>query len=408
MKSKKHILLVTQYFAPENFKSTDLALGLAERGYDVSVLTGIPNYPQGKFYKGYGLFSKRLEVIDGVKVYRSFLIPRGSGSGLMLALNYFSWAFFASLWAVVLALRFKYDAVMVHEPSPITQGIPAIIVKKIRRIPLLFWVLDLWPESLSSAGGVKNRSIINLFTKLTKYIYRQSDKILISSEGFKDSITSKGPFGNKIVYFPNWAEDIFDNKLTENAVIPKLPNGFILMFAGNIGVAQDFKSIMETALLLKNNRDIKFVFIGDGRSKKWVDDFIQKNSLEENCFTLGRYPLEYMPGFFSRADALLVTLKDELIFNLTVPAKIQAYMAAGKPILTMLNGEGSRLVENCGCGLIAGAGDSQTLAENIKQLSLLKQEDLLKMGNKGRVFYKKNFTKSKCLDNLTVIIEDLI
>lgn len=248
MKSKKHILLVTQYFAPENFKSTDLALGLTERGYSVSVLTGIPNYPHGKFYKGYGLFSRRFEVIDGVRIYRSFLIPRGSGSGLMLALNYFSWAFFASLWAIVLALRFKYDAVMVHEPSPITQGIPAIIVKKIRRIPLLFWVLDLWPESLTSAGGVNNKYVIGFFTRLTKYIYKQSDKILISSKGFKASINSKGHFANKIIYFPNWAEDVFDNKLNSNIVLPELPSGFILMFAGNIGEAQDFRSIMGTAI----------------------------------------------------------------------------------------------------------------------------------------------------------------
>lgn len=404
---KKKVLLVTQYFYPEGFKSNDIAFELVKKGYSVSVLTGIPNYPKGKFFSGYGFFKKRVQTINGVKVYRALLFPRGKGSGVFLALNYLSWAFFASFWALFLALFNRYDLVIVHEPSPITQGIPAVIVKKIRKIPLYFWVLDLWPESLVSAGGINNTSIIRFFTKLTKFIYKQSDKILISSKGFKQSILKKGDFENRIVYFPNWAEDVFCgiNK-NRDYKLPSLPQGFIVMFAGNIGEAQDFDSIMQAALLLKDHTEIKFVLVGDGRKREWVNQFIKDNSLENTCYTLGRHPLESMPSFFSYADAMLVTLKDELIFNLTVPAKVQAYMAASKPILTMLNGEGSKLIKECNCGLTANAGDYNLLVNNILTLYKKSNNELKEMGDNGFYYFSQNFTREKCINHLVDLIED--
>lgn len=406
MKGKKRILLVTQYFYPENFKSNDIAFELTKKGYSVSVLTGIPNYPSGKFFKGYGLFRKRIETIQGVKVYRALLFPRLNGSGLFLALNYLSWAFFASIWAIVLALFNHYDSIIVHETSPITQGIPAVFVKKIRKIPIYFWVLDLWPESLVSAGGVKNKTVIKVFTKLTAFLYRESHKILISSKGFKKSILEKGDLKDRIVYFPNWAEDVFTAEtFSKKDKIPDLPKGFRVMFAGNIGEAQDFESIMEAALLLKKREEVKFLFVGDGRKKKWLDSFIEENSLEKTCITYGRYPLTTMPLFFKEADVMLVTLKDELIFNLTVPAKIQAYMASGKPILTMLNGEGSGLIKESGCGLTAKAGDYRRLAYNIESLLRKDEVELERFGSKGATFFENNFSKEKCINNLIDLLQ---
>ena len=205
------ILLVTQYFYPENFKSNDIAFELAKRGYDVTVLTGLPNYPKGKIYKGYGIFKKRKETVNGVKIIRTLVIPRGKGGGMMLALNYISWAVIASFRAFFLALNKKFDTVIVHETSPITQGFPALVIKKIQSIPIYFWVLDLWPESLQSAGGINNRYVLDFFTAVTRLMYRKSDKILISSRGFRQSILEKGDFADKLIYFPNWAEDIFSN-----------------------------------------------------------------------------------------------------------------------------------------------------------------------------------------------------
>lgn len=404
MKSKKKILLVTQYFYPENFKSNDIAFDLKNRGYDVTVLTGIPNYPKGRYNKGYGLFKRRVEEVDGVRIYRAFQTPRFNGSGKFLALNYLSWAFCASLWSLILAIFKRYDCIIVHEPSPITQGIPAILLKKLKKIPLYFWVLDLWPESLISAGNMHNAKILSLFERLVAWTYSNSDKILISSKGFRKSILSKGDFADKIIYFPNWAEDLFTNETVSSIELPDLPEGFTVMFAGNIGEAQDFENIMRAALELRNINKIKFIIVGDGRKLDWVKKFIATHQLENTCKTIGRYPLESMPALFKKSDVMLVTLKDELIFNLTVPAKVQAYMAAKKPIVGMLNGEGNELINDISCGIAVNAGDYIALANAIVEMSKLSLEELSIYGEKGYAYYEQYFTKDKCITHLETII----
>jgi len=399
---KKRILIVTQYFYPENFKSNDLAFELAARGYHVEVLTGLPNYPQGKIFEGYSFFSSRKQIVNGVTVHRAFLIPRGKGGGCRLMLNYVSWAFFASFRALFLSVFNTYDCLIVHEPSPITQGIPAIIVKKLKKIPLYFWIMDLWPESLISAGGVRNKTVISMVNTLVKWIYKHSDTLLISSQGFRDSIVSKGNFAHKIVYFPNWGEDVFVSE-TET-MNPSLPQGFKIMFAGNIGEAQDFHAILQAALLLKGH-DVRWIIVGDGRKKQWVEDFIQSNQLQEKVFLMGKYPIEAMPSFFQKADVMLVSLKDELVFNLTVPAKIQAYMAASKPIIAMLNGEGQEILKQAQCGYTVNAGDYQALAKLVEEISKIPKESLQLVGRNGFEYYKANFTKQHCIDNLCKLMD---
>ena len=397
------ILLVTQYFFPENFKSNDIAFELVKRGHEVTVLTGLPNYPEGKIFDGYGFFKKRKENLNGVKVIRSLLIPRGKGGGVRLFLNYFSWAFFASLKAFCLSINNKFDAIIVHEPSPITQGFPAIVIKKLQRIPVYFWVLDLWPESLTSAGGIKNKHILLFFTGVVQYIYNHSDKILISSKGFKESILAKGDYESKLIYFPNWAEDTISQG-DSTYPIPKMPDGFKIIFAGNFGVSQDMESIMNTALELKDDTHIKFILIGDGRSKSFVKNFIVENNLQQTVFLLGKFPIEAMNAFFTHADGLLVSLKDEMIFNLTVPAKVQAYMSSSKPILGMMNGEGALLIEEAGCGYSASAGNHKELAEIIVSLYNLSEEDRNLLGKSGFEFYEKNFKLDNCIDKLELIL----
>lgn len=397
------ILIVTQYFYPENFKSNDMAFELQKRGHDVTVLTGIPNYPEGKFYKGFGVFKKRKEEINGVKIIRALLIPRGNGKGLRLPINYFSWAFFASVKAFFHGLTNKYDAVVVHEPSPITQGFPAIVIKKTQKIPLYFWVLDLWPESLTSAASINNKHVLGFFTAIVKYIYNHSDKLLISSKGFKKSICEKGNYEDKLIYFPNWAEDTISNG-DINAVIPDLPEGFKIVFAGNIGASQDMQNVMNTALELRQTPNIKFIIIGDGREKSFVEDFVKENKLEETVYLMGKFPVEYMAAFFDKADGLLVTLKDEGIFNITVPAKIQAYMSAKKPILAMINGEGAQLVNEINCGMAVPAGDYHQLTQSILKLYDSSESEKSQMGKNGFDFYTENFTLEKCINNLEKIL----
>lgn len=397
-----NILLISPHFYPEDFKCNDMAFDLAKRGHKVAVLSDIPNYPVGRYFDGYGVFKRRCETINSVKIIRAFVIPRGNGSAIRLALNYASFVFFASLIAVYLAIFKKYDAIIVHETSPITVGIPAIIVKKIQKIPLYFWVLDLWPESLTAAGGINNRYIINFFTRITQWIYSNSTKILISSKGFEGSILKKGNYKEKIIYFPNWVDDALSKN--SDSDIPQLPNGFRVMFAGNIGEAQDFENIMEAANILKEYKNIHFIILGDGRKKPWVDKYIIENNLSETVHCLGRFPLELMSSFFEQADALLVTLKDELIFNFTVPAKVQAYMSAGKPIIAMLNGEAATLINNVGCGVAVNASNHLGLAQIIHSFACKDILELEKMGNLGKQYSDKYFDFHNCMDNLERIL----
>lgn len=399
------LLLVSPHFFPENFKCNDLAFELAAKGHDVTVLSDIPNYPQGKYFKGYSLFRRRKEVVNGVTVYRAIVIPRGNATAVRLAFNYASFVLFASVIALYLAFFKKFDAVIVHETSPITVGIPACIVKKIQRIPMLFWVLDLWPESLSAAGGIENKQVIGFFTWLTKRIYHNSDKILISSKGFEQSIREKGPFADKIHYYPNWADRALGEK--KEYTLPEMPEGFIVMFAGNIGEAQDFDHLMEAARLLKEETGIHFVLVGDGRKRPWVEDFIARHSLEKTVHWVGRHPLEAMPVFFARANAMIVSLKDQLIFNLTAPAKIQAYMSAGKPIVMMQNGEGPRIIREADCGYAVPAGDAAGFAELIRKMAQMPAEELERMGASGKAYCQEHFQLDKSIDQMCQWLDEV-
>lgn len=389
------ILLISPHFYPEIFKCNDVAFELSKRGYDVTVLSDIPNYPIGHYFKGYGLFKKRIEHLHGVKVIRCAVVPRGNGSGTRLAFNYLSFVFSSCLWVVLLAIRGKFEHILVHETSPVTVGIPAVLMKLLRGGKLHFWVLDLWPESLQAAGGVNNKNVLSFFTKITSWIYRNSDTILISSRRFRESICNKGNFTDKLVYFPNWAEDVIMKE--SEYPLPPLPNGFIAMFAGNIGEAQDFEHILGAIKIIVNNQEqstneIHFVFVGDGRKRSWIEKYVKENHLEKCTHLVGRYPIEAMSAFFKRADVLFFALKDSLIFNLTCPAKLQAYMAAGKPVLAMLNGEGAEIINDAGCGWVVPAGDSKAMSEAIMKMSILTAEERERMGENGKCYCQQHFS----------------
>ena len=400
----KKILFISQYFYPEEFRGNDIAFDWIERGYDVTVICAIPNYPRGKYFTGYSLFKKRREILKGVKIIRIPVIPRGKANGIMLMLNYFSFAFLASIYSFFHSLWIKYDLVFVQQLSPVTMALPAVIVKKTQKIPLFLWVLDLWPESLKSAGNINNKFVIDLFQLLVKFIYRNSSKILISSEGFKNSICAKGVHSEKIIYFPNWAEDSF-TKINRDLKIPILPEGFLVMFAGNIGEAQDFESVLSAALKLKENKRIKFVLLGDGRKKKWIEKYCNENNLNETVYCLGRFPLDTMPLFFEKASVLMVSLKDEHIFNLTLPAKVQAYMISGKPLIGMMNGEGNKVINESGCGYCVKASDVDEFSKKILVMSKHNKEELKRMGQLGADYANLNFDKKILLNKLNELIQ---
>jgi glycosyltransferase involved in cell wall biosynthesis len=396
-----NILIVTQYFWPENFRINDLALGLRERGHKITVLTGFPNYPQGSFFDGYNLFKNRIEEYYGIKVLRVPIIPRGKSRGWQLAINFISFALSASSIAPFIC-RQKYDVIFVFEVSPITVGIPAIVIKKIKKIPIFFWVLDLWPESISSAGKVNSPMVLKCVGVLVRFIYRHCDRILISSRGFKPSIEAMGGRSDQIDYFPNWAETEFEpTKSTDNAIKNLiLPDGFRIMFAGNIGEAQSFKTILKAAEILKDHPNIQWVILGDGRMFENIKKEVKKRNLIGTVHLLGSHPLESMPYFFEQADVMLVSLKRDPIFSLTVPGKIQSYMACGKPIIASLDGEGARLIEVSGAGLSSPAEDADTLAKSVINLYNLPLEERKEIGKIGKRYCESNFDRNILIERL--------
>lgn len=404
----KNILIVSPHFYPNSFKCNDVAFELARQGHSVTVLTDIPNYPGGRYLEGYGLFHRRREVINGVKVIRTAVVPRGNGSGFMIALNYLSFALTACIRALFMGLFNRYDAILVHETSPITVGLPAVIIKSLqKKAMLLFWVLDLWPESLQVAGGIDNRFVLGVFESIAKLCYRKSDKILISSQGFKESICKKGDFSDKIVYFPNWAEDALT--ASRDYKLPDLPDGFRIMFAGNIGEAQDFENTLAAMKILKDKGEsnIHLILVGDGRKRLWVDKFIERNSLGDIVHCVGQHPLESMGKFFDQADVLYISLKDSLIFNLTCPTKLQAYMSVGKPVLAMINGEGAEILKDAGCGVSVPSGASIALADQMLEMSHMSAETLHEMGSRGSNYCKERFSFIRNMGLLNSMIDNV-
>ena len=390
-----NVLIVSQYFWPENFKINDVAKGLVDKGYDVSVLTGLPNYPKGKFYSGYSFLKKYRENYDGVTIYRSPVIPRGNGSSIRLFLNYISLAILGSLR--VLFINKKFDRILVFGASPVTIGIPAIVAKYWFKAPIFFWVQDLWPESITAAGGIENKFILNSVNCLTKFIYKESKKVLVQSRAFIPYILNQNVCNNKIIYLPNSTE-IFYNKVEINNKYKKLmpKNGPILMFAGNIGEAQGFDTIIKSAkFLVDSGVNVNWVILGDGRQREMIEKKITNLKIHKQFFFLGSFPSEEMPYFFACADALLVTLKKSSIFSMTIPNKIQSYMACSKPIIASLDGEGGRVILESKCGLVSPSEDYVSFSNLIVQFLKLSTKEKESMGLNAGLYFNNEFERNK-------------
>lgn len=393
------ILVVSQYFHPENFRVNDLAIGLKSLGHEVTVLTGIPNYPQGEFFEGYGYFKHREELWNGIKITRCLLYPRKNSRFLHLLLNYLSFAFFASI-AVLTRITGKYDAIFVFQVSPITVGIPAILAKHVKKAPIFFWVLDLWPESVLATTQIKNKLAINLLTSLTRWTYRHCDKVMMQSKGFYDHAKRMGVKDNQLYFFPNWAEELYVPSDVDINIDASLPIGFRIMFAGNIGEAQDFDAVLQAALILKEQAHIQWLIVGDGKQRAYVAQQIHLLGLQNTVHLIGHKPVHTMPAFFASADALLVSLKNEEIFASTIPGKIPSYLACAKPILGMLNGEGANIINEAGAGFTCHAGDSYGLVDIVLKISELSSHELACLGNNGRRYYEQTFDRASLFKKL--------
>jgi len=396
------ILIITQYFWPENFRINDLALGLKERGHEITVFTGKPNYPGGKFYKDYSFLGNRNEIWNGIKIIRSPLIPRGKGGGIRLFFNYISFAFFSSLKA--LFLNIKPDLIFVYEPSPITVGIPAIVIKNKTKANLIFWVQDLWPQVLAVSGGIKNKNILKYVGLLTEWIYKHCDKVLVQSNAFTEYLVLQNVPKAKIKYYPNSTEPFYKPTLREPEYQKYFTSKYNLIFAGNIGESQSFDTLLKAATIIKNkNNEICWTIIGDGRMKEYVSKKIIEYGIEDNFKLIGSFPPTEMPKFFAYADALILSLKKDFFISLTIPSKLQSYMACGRPIIGCLDGEGARIINEAGCGLVASGENEEDLCKQVLEFFNLSEQDRKTMGQNALAFYKKEFDRETLLDELISI-----
>jgi glycosyltransferase involved in cell wall biosynthesis len=397
------LLVLSQYFWPESFRVNELVSALTERGHEVTVLTGIPNYPDGRVFPEYRADKSRYSVYGSVPVVRVPLAPRGVGGPLRLALNYLSFVLSGATVGVWRLRGRPFDAVLVHQPSPITACLPALVIGRVKGAPVLLWTLDLWPETLEALGAVRSRAGLAAMGLLVSFIYRRCALVLGQSRAFRESVARHAGSEEKFRYFPQWTERIFDGNGQYVEAAPEVrafPDTFNVLFAGNIGEAQDFPAILEAAERLKERTDIRWLIVGDGRAAPWLKDEIGRRYLSHCVHLLGRHPVERMPSFFCGADALLVSLKSEPVFALTIPGKVQSYLASGVPLLGMLDGEGARVIEEAGAGLTCPAGDGAALAANVERLAATSVAEREAMGRRAVAYAEAEFDRDRLLNQL--------
>lgn len=404
------VLIWTQYFWPENFHINAVARSLKAQGIEVTVLTGKPNYPEGKIFDGYTATGIQKEEYSGIEVIRIPLRPRGKNSGKGMALNYLSFIVSGYLFTPYALRGKKFDAIFVYAPSPLLQALPAVYVSWLKCAPLVLWVQDIWPDALVATGFIKSRWILGIVGLAVRYIYRFSDSILIQSEGFRASVERWTRKKDCIRYFPNSAEDT-SAELTKPIVnvqlVEEVAASFSVMFAGNIGTAQSCETIIEAAKLLQGVPGIKFYLVGSGSMADSMRENIAENRLE-NVMMTGRVPAEDMSLIFASASVLLLTLRDESALSSTIPSKLQSYLAAGKPVIASCNGEAASVVTKANAGLACPAGDASALADAVLKLFEMTPEERVCLGENGRAYFEAHYRLQSRVTELVTHFDDVV
>lgn len=393
---RKHILVVSQYFYPESFRINDMCREWVKRGYKVTVLTGLPNYPEGKIYKGYKKRDKRRETWDGIDIIRIPLLPRGKGA-LRLILNYLSFVVSGFFWKTF--TKVKADMVFSYEVSPMTQVLVGCWYAKRRKIPHYLYVQDLWPENVEIVTGIHSKLVIQPISRMVNKIYKRCNLIFATSESFVAEI-QKRVFDDKakVKYWPQYAEGFYQP--TESRVDELMSDqAFKIIFTGNIGQAQGLHILPQTAKILKEQKkNVQFVIVGDGREKDKLIEGIQACGVEEMFVLISRKPAEEIPKYLCSCQAAFVSFMNNELFAKTIPAKLQSYMACGMPIVASATGETERIVQEAGCGVCAKIGDAESLAQAIDEL--LKKEDIERLGVNAKSYFDKHFNKEILMDEM--------
>jgi len=398
------ILIISQFFWPENFRINDLAEELSQRGHEITVLTGIPNYPSGRWFKGYSLKSTGSEQRNRIKIVRVPVIPRFSSKKWQLAINYLSFAASASFLGFFYC-REKYNVIFTYAPSPLTVAIPAVLLKLFKGLPMVIWVQDLWPEVFKALNVIKSKLFFSSVESMMKWIYKHSNMILVQSKGFIDPVIKIGAQKERVLYFPNWAEELYkpikldssSEEVKELKAITK--DNFVAMFAGNLGAAQSLETIVDAAENLKSE-PLTWIIIGDGRKRNWLEREIRKRKLQGTIHLLGHKPVQNMPYYFSSADVLLVTLQSHPVMSSWIPGKVQSYLASAKPIIGALDGAGASVIDESGAGFSVKAGDSSALSKKVLQLSKMSEHARLEMGKSALNYYNEEFNRKKLVSSL--------
>ncbi len=405
-----HVLLVTQYFWPENFPINDLARQLNQQSVTVTVLSGKPNYPSGQVFAGYRALGCEREQFENISIYRVPIVPRGQKSRMGLALNYLSFIASAGLLGRrVLRGAAPFDVVFVYAPSPLLQALAAVRLARLYKLPLVVWVQDLWPESLSATGHVKNSWLLGLVARSVKRIYRATDRILVQSRAFVAPVAALTDQPGKIYYYPNLYQPQKYSPPSQNArdLAQRLNEHFNVLFAGNLGTAQALDTVLEAAQKLQPHAHVRLVLVGSGSMDPWLADQCAQKNLH-NVVLPGRFDASDMPTLFGAASALLVSLRADPAFALTIPSKIQAYLAAGRPIIASLDGEGARIVDESGSGFCCAAGNAELLAEAILRMTNTPLAEREAMGQRGQQYFHKHFEPAQLVEQLKMHFNDVI
>lgn len=400
------VLVLSQYFWPETFRITEVVQSLCDLGHEVTVLTGQPNYPDGVIQPTYSATSLRTQIHDGLTIHRVPLAPRGRGSALRLVLNYLSFIVSSAVFGSWLLRGQRFDAILVYAPSPILQAIPAIWLARLKGARLATWVQDLWPESLSATGFVHNPTILKGVSAVVRWIYRKNDLLLVPSQAFVEPVVRMAG-RTPVVYHPNPGEVAFSAAVTDQPFPLQLEPGFNVVFAGNLGTVQALDTVLAAAQLLRDEQDVRFVLVGSGSRSEWLQQEIRRLGLD-NISLPGRFPPSHMPGILSQASALLVSLVRDPIMSQTVPSKVQAYLAAGRPIVAALDGEGARVVMEAGAGVACPAEAAQALADAVLQLRDALPQERQRMAQCGRSYYEQHFEPKLLAKRLAAILSGMV
>lgn len=401
------VLVLSQYYWPETFRITELVGALRDAGAEVAVLTGQPNYPDGEVFPGYSAMSTRDEVHEGTRIWRVPMLPRGRGSALRLVGNYLSFIISAACVGPWLLRGQQFDVVVVYAPSPILQAIPAVVISRLKRARLVTWVQDLWPESLVVTGFVRNPQALSLVATIVRWIYRRNDLLLVQSPAFVAPVRRLAA-QTPIAYFPNPGDRPVQPQSTTDGAPLVLGAGFTIVFAGNLGTVQALDTVLAAAAELRDLPDLRFVFVGSGSRADWLRAEVQRAALT-NVELRGRYPPAAMPAILQQASVLLVSLARQPILVQTIPSKLQAYLAAGKPILASLDGEGARVVEEAEAGVATPAEDAPALAAAVRRLYAATPEERRAMGARARAYYDHHYDPqmlaSRLVDILSAVLQ---